>query len=113
MRVLVAPLMAMAESAGPATRARALASAMSSRGWKTTLCVPEGFRGTVPADVSPQDRRRACLRLNELSYAAILRKRPLLRCGLESRAAFALNGSCAFAGGYPAHAERPFRTVMS
>lgn len=54
MRVLVAPLMAMAESAGPATRARALASAMSSRGWKTTLCVPEGFRGTVPADVSPQ-----------------------------------------------------------
>lgn len=54
MRVLVAPLMAMAGSAGPATRARALASAMASRGWKTTLCVPEGFRGTVPADVSPQ-----------------------------------------------------------
>ena len=57
MRVLVAPLMAMAESAGPATRARALASAMASRGWKTTLCVPEGFRGTVPADVSPQPIR--------------------------------------------------------
>ena len=54
MRVLVAPLMAMAESAGPATRARALASAMASRGWKTTLCVPEGFSGTIPADVSPQ-----------------------------------------------------------
>lgn len=54
MRVLVAPLMAMATSAGPATRARALASAMASRGWKTTLCIPEGFRGTVPADVSPQ-----------------------------------------------------------
>lgn len=57
MRVLVAPLMAMAESAGPATRARALASAMASKGWKTTLCVPEGFRGTVPADVSPQPIR--------------------------------------------------------
>lgn len=54
MRVLVAPLMAMAESAGPATRAHALASAMASRGWKTTLCVPEGFRGAAPADVSPQ-----------------------------------------------------------
>lgn len=32
MRVLVAPLMAKAESAGPATRARALASAMASKG---------------------------------------------------------------------------------
>mgnify|MGYP002227347210 CR=1 FL=1 len=61
MRVLVAPLMAMAESAGPATRARALASAMASRGWKTTLCVPEGFRGTVPADVSPQPSARQAL----------------------------------------------------
>ena len=48
MRVLVAPLMAMAESAGPATRARALASAMASKGWKTTLCVPEGFGGQFP-----------------------------------------------------------------
>lgn len=57
MRVLGAPLMAMAESAGPATRARALASAMASKGWKTALCVPEGFRGTVPADVSPQPIR--------------------------------------------------------
>lgn len=54
MRVLVTPLMAMAESAGPASRARALASAVVSRGWETTLCVPEGFAGTVPAGVSAQ-----------------------------------------------------------
>ena len=32
MRVLIAPLMAMAESAGPASRARALAAAMVARG---------------------------------------------------------------------------------
>lgn len=54
MRVLVTPLMAMAESAGSATRARALASAMASRGWKTTLCVPEGFTGMVPTNVNVQ-----------------------------------------------------------
>ena len=54
MRVLVTPLMAMATSAGPTTRARALASAMASRGQKTTLCVPEGFSGAIPTDVSPQ-----------------------------------------------------------
>ena len=54
MRVLVTPLMAMAESAGSATRARALASTMASRGWKTTLCVPEGFTGMVPTNVNVQ-----------------------------------------------------------
>ena len=54
MRVLVTPLMAMAESAGPASRARALASAMASIGWETTLCVPEGFTGMVPTGVSAQ-----------------------------------------------------------
>lgn len=54
MRVLVTPLMTIAESSGPATRARALASAMASRGWKITLCVPEGFSGAIPADVSAQ-----------------------------------------------------------
>ncbi len=54
MRVLVTPLMAMAESAGPATRARALASAMASIGWETTLCVPGGFTGMVPTGVSAQ-----------------------------------------------------------
>lgn len=54
MRVLVTPLMAMAESAGSATRARALASAMASRGWRATLCVPEGFSGAIPAGVSAQ-----------------------------------------------------------
>ncbi len=54
MRVLVTPLMAMAESAGSATRARALASTMASRGWKTTLCVPEGFTGMVPTNVNAQ-----------------------------------------------------------
>lgn len=48
MRVLVTPLMAMAESAGPATRARALATAMASRKWRATLCVPEGFSGQFP-----------------------------------------------------------------
>lgn len=54
MRVLVTPLMAMAESAGPVTRARALASAMASIGWETTLCVPEGFTGMVPTGVNAQ-----------------------------------------------------------
>lgn len=54
MRVLVTPLMAMVESAGPATRARTLASAMASIGWETTLCVPEGFTGIVPTGVSAQ-----------------------------------------------------------
>lgn len=54
MRVLVVPMMTMAESAGPASRARALASAMASIGWETTLCVPEGFTGMVPTGVSAQ-----------------------------------------------------------
>lgn len=76
MRVLVAPLMAMAESAGPATRARALASAMSSRGWKTTLCVPEGFRGTVPADVSPPTHPHAKPSWNAADY----RKKDVSAC---------------------------------
>ncbi len=52
MRVLVVPMMAMAESSGPATRARALSSAMASRGWKATLCIPEGFTGTALSGVS-------------------------------------------------------------
>lgn len=54
MRVLVAPMMAMAESSGPVSRARALASAMASKGWKTTFCVPEGFSGAVSAGVNSQ-----------------------------------------------------------
>ena len=54
MRVLVTPLMAMAESAGPASRARVLVSAMASIGWETTLCVPEGFTGMVPTNVNVQ-----------------------------------------------------------
>ncbi len=48
MRVLVAPMLAMAESAGPVSRARALAAAMLARGWDVALCISEGS----PADAS-------------------------------------------------------------
>lgn len=41
MRVLVVPMMAMAESSGPASRSRALAAAMVANGWEITLCVPD------------------------------------------------------------------------
>lgn len=34
MRVLIAPMMAMAESSGSASHARTLASAMATRGWE-------------------------------------------------------------------------------
>lgn len=49
MRVLVAPMMAMAESAGPISRARTLATAMHARGWGVALCVPEGSPADAPA----------------------------------------------------------------
>lgn len=51
MRVLVAPMMAMAESAGPSGRARVLAGAMAAKGWHTALCVPEGASADVPGGV--------------------------------------------------------------
>lgn len=51
MRVLVAPMMAMAESAGPSGRARVLAGAMAAKGWQTALCVPEGASADVPGGV--------------------------------------------------------------
>lgn len=51
MRVLVAPMMAMAESAGPVSRARVLANAMAAKGWQVTLCVPEDASVDVPAGV--------------------------------------------------------------
>ena len=54
MRVLIAPLMAMAESAEPASRARALAAAMVARGWEATLCVPQNSPGSVPNGVRAQ-----------------------------------------------------------
>lgn len=54
MRVLVAPMMAMAESSGPASRSRTLASAMVSRGWQVTLCIPEGFCVAIPDGASIQ-----------------------------------------------------------
>lgn len=57
MRVLVAPMMAMAESSGPASRSRVLASAMVSRGWQVTLCIPEGFCVAIPDGVSAQPVR--------------------------------------------------------
>ena len=84
MRVLVTPLMTMAESAGSATRARALASAMASRGWRATLCVPEGFSGAIPAGVSAQP----ILTPNPLGMPRIIGKKlfPLAqRLGLNRR----------------------------
>lgn len=51
MRVLIAPMMAMAESAGPMSRAHALAAAMAARKWDVTLCVPEGSLTDVPDGV--------------------------------------------------------------
>lgn len=54
MRVLVAPMMAMAESFGPASRSRILARAMASKGWEVALCVPEGVPWTVPDGVRAQ-----------------------------------------------------------
>ena len=51
MRVLVAPMMAMAESAGPSGRARVLAGAMAAKGWQAALCVPEGASADAPAGV--------------------------------------------------------------
>lgn len=42
MRVLVAPMMAMAESSGPTSRSKALAAAMATKNWEVTLCVSEG-----------------------------------------------------------------------
>ncbi len=51
MRVLIAPMMAMAESAGPASRAQILASAMAAKGWEVALCVPEGAPVNAPAGV--------------------------------------------------------------
>lgn len=44
----------MAESAGPASRARALAAAMVARGWEATLCVPQNSPGSVPNGVRAQ-----------------------------------------------------------
>lgn len=49
MRILVAPMMAMAESAGPVSRARTLVTAMLARGWDVTLCVPEESPTDAPA----------------------------------------------------------------
>lgn len=54
MRVLVAPMMAMAESSGPALRSRTLASAMVSRGWQVTLCIPESSCVAIPDGASAQ-----------------------------------------------------------
>lgn len=51
MRVLVAPMMAMAESAGPSGRARVLAGAMAAKGWQAALCVPEGASADALAGV--------------------------------------------------------------
>lgn len=51
MRVLVAPMMAMAESAGPSGRARVLAGAMAAKGWQAALCVPEGAFADAPTGV--------------------------------------------------------------
>lgn len=41
MRLLVAPMLAMAESSGPRARALALAHAAVERKWEATLCVPD------------------------------------------------------------------------
>ncbi len=49
MRILVAPMMTMAESAGPVSRARTLVIAMLARGWDVALCVPEGSPMDAPA----------------------------------------------------------------
>ncbi len=54
MRVIVVPMMAMAESSGPAHRSRALVSAMAARGWQATLCVPEGSPAAAPDGVDAQ-----------------------------------------------------------
>ncbi len=51
MRVLVAPMMAMAESSGPTDRARVLAAAMATKGWDVALCVAEGSLGDAPDGV--------------------------------------------------------------
>ena len=74
MRVLVAPLMAMAESAGPATRARALASAMSSRGWKTTRT--RGFQGDSSRRREPPTHPHAKPSWNAADY----RKKDVSAC---------------------------------
>ena len=54
MRILVAPMMAMAQSSGPARRAQTLAAAMAARGWEATLCIPEGAPAEVPPGTRPE-----------------------------------------------------------
>ena len=54
MRILVAPMMAMAQSSGPARRAQTLAAAMAARGWEATLCIPEGTPVEVPPGTRPE-----------------------------------------------------------
>lgn len=48
MKLLVVPMMAMAESSGPTKRACALARAAAERGWDVGLCVPTGGDGDAP-----------------------------------------------------------------
>ena len=54
MRLLVAPMLAMAESSGPRTRALALARAAVKRGWEAALCVPGGDFSAISDGVTRQ-----------------------------------------------------------
>ena len=67
MRVLVAPRWPWPKVPGPASRSRVLASAMVSRGWQVTLCIPGRLLRRDPrwrerhnSSLGPPDAPLAC-----------------------------------------------------